>query len=91
MIVKVFATFRKIVSGKEVSLPFHDGLTIGELLNTLIEQFPDFQTELFDQEQRLLRHVHVFVNGKNIIHSQGLDTILKETDEVALIPPVGGG
>ncbi|BCJ87222.1 ubiquitin-like small modifier protein 1 [Effusibacillus dendaii] len=91
MVIKVFATFRQIVKGKQVSVEFKDGQTIGQLLQSLIEQFPAFQNELFDEENQLHQHVHVFINGKNIIHGQGLDTILSETDEVALIPPVGGG
>lgn len=91
MVVKVFATFRQIVSGKEIILPIEEGQTILELLEMLIEQFPAFQNELFDRDQQLLPHVHVFVNGKNIIHGNGLATVLSATDEVALIPPVGGG
>lgn len=91
MMVKVFATFRQIISGKEVSLDIREGQTVRELLLALTERFPAFQNELFDKEQRLLPHVHVFVNGKNIIHGDGLDTVLSATDEVALIPPVGGG
>ncbi|GAX89191.1 ubiquitin-like small modifier protein 1 [Effusibacillus lacus] len=91
MVVKVFATFREIVSGKEVLLDIREGQTIRELLTSLIDKYPAFRQELFDADERLRQHVHVFVNGKNIIHGNGLDTILSATDEVALIPPVGGG
>lgn len=91
MIVKVFATFRQIVSGKEITLPVKDNQTVRELLALLIERFPAFQDEVFDPHGQLKPFVHIFVNGKNIIHGDGLDTVLSETDEVALIPPVGGG
>ncbi|MFC4766840.1 ubiquitin-like small modifier protein 1 [Effusibacillus consociatus] len=91
MVIKVFATFRQIAAGKEVTLDIQDGQTIRQLLFALIEKFPAFENELFDSEQRLLPHVHVFINGKNIIHGNGLDSVLSAADEVALIPPVGGG
>lgn len=72
-------------------LDVRDGQTVREMLQNLIEQFPNFENELYDVDGNLQRHVHVFVNGKNIIHGAGLATVLQPTDEVALIPPVGGG
>jgi molybdopterin synthase sulfur carrier subunit len=87
----VFATFRQIVSGKEVMIDVREGQTVRELLWDLIERYPAFESELFDEQHNLLPHVHIFVNGKNIIHGSGLDSLLSKTDEVALIPPVGGG
>jgi molybdopterin synthase sulfur carrier subunit len=91
MIIKVFATFRQIVSGKEVQVDVQQGESVHDMLQNLIEQFPNFESELFDAQGNLQRHVHVFVNGKNIIHGDGLATVLQPSDEVALIPPVGGG
>ena len=90
----VFATYRQIVNAKSVEIPVSDkGTTVKELLQGLIEQFPAFETELFaeDNKDKLKPFIHLFVNGRNIIHLEGLATPVKNTDEIALIPPVGGG
>ncbi|MCG3084675.1 MoaD/ThiS family protein, partial [Anoxybacillus sp. LAT27] len=34
---------------------------------------------------------HVFINGCNIIHADGLETRVREEDQFALFPPVAGG
>ncbi len=90
----VFATYRQIVNAKSVDIPIpNEGTTVKELLQGLIHQFPAFEIELFaqDDKNRLKPFIHLFVNGRNIIHLDGLATPVKDTDEIALIPPVGGG
>ncbi|MBO8170555.1 MAG: MoaD/ThiS family protein [Bacillaceae bacterium] len=91
MKVKVFATYREICNAKELDIPLGDSPTVRAVLDRLIQQFPPMQEELFDEQGNLQPFVHVFVNGKNIIHGDGLETELKESDQVALFPPVGGG
>jgi molybdopterin synthase sulfur carrier subunit len=39
----------------------------------------------------LSEHAHVFINGENVRHLSGLDTILKPDDHVDIFPPVVGG
>ncbi|GBF11126.1 ubiquitin-like small modifier protein 1 [Tepidibacillus infernus] len=94
MQIQLFATYRDIVNAKTVDVPVTESMTtIKELLQSLINLFPAFQKELFlDETQLSLKpHVHIFVNGRNIIHLQGLNTPFTFKDEIALIPPVGGG
>jgi len=92
MKVQLFATYRDIAKTKVIDIPINNqSPTIYNLLNELIEIVPSFDEELFDQARQLKPHVHVFVNGRNIIHLQGLETSFNLTDEIALIPPVGGG
>lgn len=91
MKIKVFATFREICGLKEWDIPHRDNLTVRDVLHQIIDQYPPMKEELFSDDGQLLPFVHVFVNGKNIIHGNGLDTILEEKDQLALFPPVGGG
>lgn len=91
MVIKVFANFREICEGKTVTLQIVDGQTILSVLHQLIERFPLMNEELFSEEHQLKPLVHVFINGKNIIHLDGLSTTVKETDQIALFPPVAGG
>lgn len=91
MKIKVFATYRDIAKAKEVDVPFGESPTVRKLLQALIALIPEFREELFTDEEQLKPFVHVFVNGRNIIHLKGLETSVLETDEIALIPPVAGG
>jgi sulfur-carrier protein len=91
MIIKVFANFREICGGKTVTLSINDGQPIVLILDQLIERFPLMADEIFTEEKLVKPYVHVFINGRNIIHLQGLTTPVKVTDQIALFPPVAGG
>jgi len=36
-------------------------------------------------------YVHIMVNGQTIHYLEGMETQLKEGDEVLILPPVSGG
>lgn len=92
MEIKVFANFRDICGGKTVSLsPIKEPESISSILDQLINKFPKMYDELFTNDKQLKPLVHVFINGKNIIHLNGLDSTVKTTDQIALFPPVAGG
>ena len=90
MLVKVFANLRQICGGVTVEV-FPDGDRVIDVLDKMIEMFPDLQAEIFTSEKELLPFVHVYVNGRNIIHADGLQTIVDTKDQFALFPPVAGG
>ncbi|WP_280768332.1 ubiquitin-like small modifier protein 1 [Salipaludibacillus daqingensis] len=89
--IKVFATFREICDGKTIQVSYREGQSIDEILADVTNQFPDMEEELFTEEHQVRQHVHVFINGKNIIHLNGLKTEVKPEDQLALFPPVAGG
>lgn len=93
MKLKLFATYRDIANAKVVDVPIEDtpSMTVRELLHGLINMFPAFQDELFTEDEQLKPYIHIFVSGRNIIHLDGLSTIISPDNEIALIPPVGGG
>ncbi|MBU8906037.1 ubiquitin-like small modifier protein 1 [Desertibacillus haloalkaliphilus] len=91
MDIKVFANFRDICGGKIVSINIVDGDSILNVLKQLISRFPEMKEELFTEAYELKPLNHVFINGKNIIYLDGLDTKVYQKDLVALFPPVAGG
>jgi molybdopterin synthase sulfur carrier subunit len=90
MQVRVFANLRKICGGVSVEVQPDDYKVIS-ILDKMIEMFPDLNKEIFTPEKELLPFVHVYINGRNIIHLDGLQTIVNESDQFALFPPVAGG
>lgn len=93
MLVKFFATFREMVNLKEIEINYSspEALTIKQLLDHLIEKYPILQAEIYNEDRTVRKMTHILVNGRNIIHLKGLETLINPTDEIALIPPVGGG
>lgn len=68
-----------------------DGATVAEVLAALVARFPDAKSQLFDERGALRRFVNVYVNDEDVRHLDGLDTSLRATDSVTLIPSVSGG
>lgn len=85
--VKLFANFREFTGTRELEI---DGITVREILGILCKKFPGFEIMLF-KDKSLQPYVNVFLNGRNIIESGGLDAVIKAGDEVAIFPPVSGG
>ncbi len=85
--VKLFANFREFAGTKELEI---DGITINEILGMLCKKFPGFEKMLF-KGKNLNPYVNVFLNGRNVLESGGLDAVVNAGDEIAIFPPVSGG
>jgi MoaD family protein len=66
--------------------------TLIEALNALAEKYGDgLRGKLFDGEGKPKRLLSFYVNGKNVRFLKGLETPLKDGDEVSILPSVSGG
>ncbi len=91
MKVKLYATLRKAAQRKEVEIPLSETTARG-LLKRLIDLYDaEFEGLLTNEGRELAKGVIFLVNGRNILHLQGLETPLKEEDAIELFPPVAGG
>lgn len=85
--VKFFANFREFTGTKELEM---DGSNVIEILKNLCTKFSGFEELIFDGE-KIKPYVNVYLNGRNVKESGGLNTMLHANDEIALFPPVSGG
>jgi molybdopterin synthase sulfur carrier subunit len=88
--LKFFATFREIVGSKTIDREFADGTTIREVLTGLEEEYEDMQGELI-VDGDLKPQINVLKNGREVLHMEGIDTVVDEGDTVSIFPPVAGG
>ena len=65
--------------------------TVAQLLNSLEDAAHPRPAAWRDEQGRLRKSLPVFVNGEHIRYRQGLETALKEGDEVYVIPLIAGG
>ena len=77
--VKLFATYREIVGSGALTWSAPGRLTLHELVDGLMAKYP-----------RLSRHRDTMLLAVNHDFASA-DRILREGDEVALLPPVSGG
>ncbi|GAB4472513.1 MAG: MoaD/ThiS family protein [Anaerolineales bacterium] len=67
------------------------GETVGQVLDNLVQQFPTLRTHLFNENGELRPFVNLFVGEENINDLQGIETPIKESDRILLIPSIAGG
>jgi len=75
--VKLFGTYRELHNQQLLSLELPDGATAGDVWNRLVDRIPRLQAA----------RPGVAVNLEYV----GFDKPLHDGDELAFLPPVGGG
>jgi len=90
--IKFFTTLREIVGKKEEQIELSRSVTVQALMRQLSKKYgKDFEDYVYDELGNIRGHLQFLVNGKSITTLQGLKTKLKENDQIAILPPVGGG
>jgi molybdopterin synthase sulfur carrier subunit len=92
MRVNFYATLRPIVGGKTVDFAVEEGITVAQLLDTMITSYPPLRRQLLNEQGELYPHVHVFVNGRDAPALEaGMQTPLTKDDLLDVFPAVAGG
>jgi molybdopterin synthase sulfur carrier subunit len=90
--VKFFTTLREIIGKKEEQIELSRPVTVEALLKQLSKTYGnEFVDYVFDELGNVRGHLQFLVNGKSITTMHGFKTKLNDGDQVAVLPPVGGG
>ena len=91
--VRLFTTLRELAGKDEEIFEFEMGsVAVNDVLERLVKQHGEsFKNYLYNEKEIVREHLQILVNGKSIDLLEELDTLLKEGDEIAIVPPVGGG
>ncbi len=90
--VKFVGAFRHFSGAGELALDHKRYVSVGELVNELSKEAPDLKRSLIDQHLEDPRpNALILVNGKEIGVLNGLETKLKDGDEIIFVPVVHGG
>jgi molybdopterin converting factor subunit 1 len=77
--VKLFAILRDKAGVAEIRLPIADGASVSDAMESILQRHPELTP--------FAKRVAFAVNLTRV----GAETVLKDGDELALLPPVSGG
>ncbi len=87
--VRIPTPLRKLTNDQEVVEVM--ATTISGAIGELQGQFPGIKERLVDETGAVRRFVNVYVNEEDIRFLQNQQTVLKDGDEVSIIPAIAGG
>ena len=65
-----------------------DGDTVAELLADLDGRYPGIRFRMVDEQNRIRKHMKVFVNDESV---RDLDTAITDRDEITIMQALSGG
>jgi molybdopterin synthase sulfur carrier subunit len=68
-----------------------DAGNVTDLIEVLERQFPGLKERLVEDGGELRRFINIYINQEDIRFLQGATTILKQGDEVSIVPAIAGG
>lgn len=89
--IQGYLTFKALVGKRQVSIA--SGSRLQDLLDSLREDSDQrFVSEAYSTSGKLKEHIAVMLNGKPYKNlPDGVRTVLKDGDQVAIFPPIIGG
>jgi len=90
--VKFVGALRHASGVDQLALDCGESVSVGTVINQVSEERPELKRSLIDQQLQDPRlNALILVNGREISALEGLETKLKDGDEVVLVPVVHGG
>jgi molybdopterin converting factor small subunit len=78
---------------RHLSCPAQDvpGNTVRAVLDAVFAANPPLRSYILDDQDRVRRHVAIYVNGDRIVDHDRLGDVVSETDEVFVFQALSGG
>jgi sulfur-carrier protein len=87
--VQVTSVIQKAVDGQREFDA--EGATVAELIENINSQYPDFRSQIADENGELHRFVNIYLNDEDIRYLAGKDTAVSSGDTVSFLPALAGG
>jgi molybdopterin synthase sulfur carrier subunit len=88
--IKLLKPLSDAVGKTELIIDFNN-FTLGDLLKTLVENYPSLKQEIFKENDELTEYINIFVNNKSFTTLDGLNTELHNEDQILFFVPLTGG
>ena len=87
--VRIPTPLRKLTNDEE--LVTVEAATIGDAISELQTKYPGIKERLVDDSGEVRGFVNIYVNEEDIRFLQNKETLIKDGDEVSIIPAIAGG
>ncbi len=91
IVFKPFGPLRAVCGSSEIPLEFDGNVTVGDVVRKLIDIYGHRLAELILSGNQLSGNLIVMVNKRDVNTLQGMETVVRDGDEVAILPHVQGG
>lgn len=88
--IKLLRPFSDAVGKSELKIDFK-GVSLDDLLRILVDKYPNLKKEFYSETNELTEYICIFVNDKPISALKGINTLLKNDDEILFFIPISGG
>jgi MoaD family protein len=88
--LKLLRPFSELIGKSEFEIDFNEK-TLNNLLKFLVNKYPKLEKEFFKENYELTEYICIFINDKPLSALNGVDTLLKNGDEVLFFMPISGG
>lgn len=68
-----------------------EGQSVRDVLDQLASQFPGISERIYDKDGSVRPFINVYLNGEDIRFLNGLETRVKDGDEIGILPAMAGG
>ena len=87
--VRIPTPLRKLTNEQETVNA--EGSTVEEIIDDLERNHPGLKERLCDDKGEMNRFVNFYVNQEDIRFKEGKSTVVKEGDELSIVPAIAGG
>ncbi len=65
--------------------------TVADAIKSLVSEHPDLSPYIYEEGDVIRKHVRIYLGEDDIREKEGIQTQLKDGDELSIIPAIAGG
>ena len=92
-IVIIPSPLRNLTNGeRKVNVEVDNNVpSIENIILALNNLYPGILVKILDDQNQLHKYVNIFIDGEDVRYLDGINTIIKDNDEISIVPAVAGG
>ncbi|TET07155.1 MAG: MoaD/ThiS family protein [Candidatus Thorarchaeota archaeon] len=91
VLFKSFGPIQRLLGKKIMEVEVPEGSTVRQVVDTVVKQSGEDLAKLIMDQDRINGNLIVILNRKDVDTLGGIDIIVSEGDEIAILPHVQGG